>query len=205
MDDREGGLPIPGSCGNVVAMPKPLAARRACAVALAIALGALGALGAGDARADRAISVGTGWATYSTLGEPAPRMPPPTLTSELGAHLQLSYEHGLSSEVSLRAELAGALFADDGGSYLALADLGVVYRFDVVKYVPYGFAGLGGVASAGDPIESDLDLVVVLGGGLDILSSRTRSWGIEGRLASFAGDTTVFTLGVRGSVRWGFF
>jgi hypothetical protein len=157
-------------------------------------------VGASLAQADRAVSVGTGWATYSTLGEP-----PMPVTGSWGAHLALSYEHGISSEVSLRGELAGALFADDGGAYLALADLGVVYRFDVVKYVPYGFAGLGGVASTGEPIDSDLDVVVVLGGGLDILSSRTRSWGIEGRLASFAGDTTVFTLGVRGTVRWGFF
>jgi hypothetical protein len=196
--------PLP--CGNVAEMAQLRSASRARRLAGAAIFAAALLASAGVARADRAISVGTGWATYSTLGEPAnPRMPPPTLTAELGAHLELSYEHGISSEISLRAELAAAAFADDGGSYLALADLGAVYRFDVVKYVPYGFAGLGAVASFGEPIDSDLELVVVLGGGLDILSSRTRSWGIEGRLASFAGDTTVFTLGVRGSVRWGFF
>jgi hypothetical protein len=145
-------------------------------------------------------------ATYSTLGEPPmPTKAPPTVTPDVGAHLQLTYERGVSPEVSLRGELATALFSGDGWSYLALADLGVVYRFDVVKYVPYGFAGLGAVASAGDPIDSAVDLVVVLGGGLDILRSRTQSWGFEGRLASFAGDTTVFTLGVRGTVRWGYF
>lgn len=173
---------------------------RAASVLLVVTAAALASR---PALADRAVSVGTGWATYSTLGEPPmPMKAPPTLTAEAGAHLQLSYEHGISREVSLRGELAGALFGDDW-SYLALGDLGVVYRFDVVKYVPYGFAGVGGLVSGGGPIDSDL--IVVLGGGLDILASRTRSWGIEGRLASFAGDTTVFTLGVRGSVRWGFF
>lgn len=178
----------------------------AAAVVLPVLFLSISLLAAPSARADRALSIGAGWATYSTLGEPLmPRMPAPTLTAELGAHLQLTYEHGISSEVSLRAELATALFNDDGWSYLALSDLGVVYRFDVVKYVPYGFAGVGAVASAGDPIDSDLDAVIVLGGGLDILSDRTRSWGIEGRLASFAGDTTVFTLGLRGSLRWDFF
>ncbi len=178
--------------------------RAAAAIFLSIAASAL--LAAPAARADRALSAGAGWASYSALGPPPmPNRAAPTVTGELGAHLELSYEHGISPEVSLRGELAGAAFLDDGGAYLALADVGVVYRFDVVKYVPYGFAGLGGVASTGEPIDSELDVVVVLGGGLDILSSRTRSWGIEGRLASFAGETTVFTLGLRGTVRWGFF
>lgn len=181
------------------AAASPLA--RAGAVALALLAALLAAPGL--AGADRAVSVGAGWATYSTLGEPPmPMKAPPTLTAEAGGHLELSYEHGISQEVSLRAEVAGALFGDDW-SYLALGDVGVVYRFDVVKYVPYGFAGVGGLVSGGGPIDSDL--IVVLGGGLDVLSSRTRSWGVEGRLASFAGDTTVFTLGVRGSVRWGYF
>lgn len=178
--------------------------RAAAAIFLSIAASAL--IGTPAARADRALSAGAGWASYSALGPPPmPNRAAPTVTGELGAHLELSYEHGISPEVSLRGELAGAAFLDEGGAYLALADVGVVYRFDVVKYVPYGFAGLGGVASTGEPIDSALDVVVVLGGGLDILSSRTRSWGIEGRLASFAGDTTVFTLGLRGSIRWGFF
>ncbi len=175
------------------------------ALTAAIATASLGA-GAREARADRAFSAGAGWASYSALGPPPmPNRAAPTVTGSLGGHLELSYEHGISDEVSLRGELAGAAFLDDGGAYLGLADVGVVYRFDVVKYVPYGFAGLGSVASTGEPIDSDLDVVVVLGGGLDILSSRTRSWGIEGRLASFAGETTVFTLGLRGTVRWGYF
>jgi hypothetical protein len=44
-----------------------------------------------------------------------------------------------------------------------------------------------------------------VGGGLDVLAGRDRSWGIEGRLASFGGDVTIFSIGVRGSVRWGYF
>jgi hypothetical protein len=185
-------------------VPARAAARSSLAAAGALPILALTALTtAAPAHADRALSAGAGWATYSTLGDPPmPMKAAPTLTAEAGGHLQLTYEHGISREVSLRGELAGALFGDDW-SYLALGDLGVVYRFDVVKYVPYGFAGVGGLVSGGGPVGSDL--IVVLGGGLDVLSSRTRSWGIEGRLASFAGDTTVFTLGVRGSVRWGYF
>jgi hypothetical protein len=40
---------------------------------------------------------------------------------------------------------------------------------------------------------------------LDFLASRSRSFGVEAKLASFGGDVTVFTLGVRGSIRWGYF
>lgn len=178
---------------------------RVCRPGLRAALLAL-ALLPRAAAAEEALSLAAGWATYSTLGEPPmPMKTPPTLTPDLGAHLGLSYERSLSREVSLRAELTGGLFRAQNWAGAAVADLGAVYRFDVVKYVPYGFAGLGGVATTGAPIDDGLDWVVVLGGGLDVLSGRERSWGIEGRLASFAGDTTVFTLGLRGTLRWGFF
>jgi hypothetical protein len=177
--------------------------RRAASLAAALAA-ALCCLG--SVAADQAISLGAGWATYSALGTPAtPNKAPPTLTPDVGAHLQVSYEHGVSREVSLRTELATAMFSGGGSSYLALTDVGIVYRFDVVKYVPYGFAGLGVVARGGEPIESGIDLVVVLGGGLDVLRSRNQSFGVEGRLASFADDITIFTLGLRASVRWGYF
>jgi hypothetical protein len=74
-----------------------------------------------------------------------------------------------------------------------------------LKYVPYAFGGVGGVATTGGPIDRGVNFVLVVGGGLDWLTSRSRSYGIEGRLASFGGDVTVFTLGVRGTLRWGYF
>jgi hypothetical protein len=90
-------------------------------------------------------------------------------------------------------------------SYALLGDAGLAFRFDVFKYVPYAFAGLGAVASGGGPIDRGIDFVLVAGGGCDWLLSRTRSFGVELRLASFGGDITVVTAGVRGTVRWGFF
>ena len=50
-----------------------------------------------------------------------------------------------------------------------------------------------------------LALLAVACGGLDFLRSRERSWGFEARLASFAGNVTTMSLGVRGTLRWGFF
>ena len=163
------------------------------------------------AEGERALSLTLGWATFSTTGESINNMAPPTVSPDVGGSLGLIYEHALSSDLSLRGELAGGAFYGGGtekqskGSYAGIADVGVTFRFDVLKYVPYAFAGIGGVASTGGPIDSQVDLVLAIGGGLDVLTSRARSYGVEARLASFGGDITLFTLGVRGTLRWGYF
>ena len=80
---------------------------------------------------------------------------PPTLSPDVGGALAVSYEHSVSTDLGLRAELAGGVFYGGGQakqsqtSYAVLGDAGVVFRFDVLKYVPYAFAGVGGVASGG--------------------------------------------------------
>lgn len=177
------------------------------------ALVLLPALWCGVARAegDRALSVSLGYATFSVPGKMTNGQVPPAITPDAGGSLSVIYEHAIGSDISLRGELAGALFT--GGntpkqsdpSYAALGDVGVVFRFDVLKYVPYAFAGLGGIASGGGPIDRGAELALAIGGGLDVLQSRSRSWGIEGRVASFGGDVTIVTVGLRGSVRWGYF
>lgn len=160
---------------------------------------------------ERALSVGLGWATFSVPGEAANNMAPPAISPDVGGAVAVTYEHSIGSDLAVRGELAGGLFyggnADEQQalSYAALADVGVVYRFDVLKYVPYAFGGVGAVATAGGPIEDDVNFVLAIGGGLDILLSRARSYGFEARLASFGGDVTVFTLGVRATARWGYF
>lgn len=190
-------------------LPPALPSRRALGAALAVLAGA-----AGTARAEggeRALSVGVAWATFSVPGEAVGNMEPPAISPDVGGALTLAYEHAMSTDLGLRAELAGGVF--QGGnteeqaatSWAALADAGVVFRFDVLKYVPYAFGGLGVVATTGGPITGGVDLVLVVGGGLDILTSRARSWGVEARVASFGGDVTVFTLGLRGTTRWGYF
>jgi len=166
--------------------------------------------GASRAEGERALSASLGWATFSTPGKPVGKQAPPTLTPDIGGALAVSYEHSISTDVSLRGELAGGVFyggaqaMQSKASFAGLGDAGVTFRFDVLKYVPYAFAGLGGVVVGGGPIETGMDFVLVLGGGVDWLQSRERSYGLEARVASFGGDTTVVTFGLRGTVRWGF-
>lgn len=164
-------------------------------------------LGSPIAGADggHAVSASASWAAFSARGKKVGTMQPPELSSPLGGSLAGIYEWSLSSDFSLRAEAAGAAFyAEGAASYVGFGDLGVTYRFDVLKYVPYAFAGLGGIVSTGGAIDRNATFVVALGGGLDVLVNRDRSWGVEARVASFASDVTVFTLGLRGTVRWGY-
>jgi hypothetical protein len=163
------------------------------------------------AEGDRALSLGLGWATFSTPGKKVGTMEPPAITPDWGLGASAIYEHGLSTDISLRGEVAAELFHGGNSkkegewSYGGLADAGVVFRFDVLKYVPYAFGGIGGALSGGGPLDRGTELVLVVGGGLDVLVDRTRSWGFEGRLASFGGDITTFSFGLRGTVRWGYF
>lgn len=162
---------------------------------------------------ERAFSVEAGWATFSTTGKKVGSAAPPALSPDWGGNLALVFERELSSDLMLRAEAAGAFFK--GGtqpkqmqtdtSYAGVGDVGLVFRFDVLRDVPYAFGAVGGVMSGGGPIDRGNDFVVVIGGGLDWLETRKRSYGFEAKLASFGGNITVFTVNVRATTRWGFF
>jgi hypothetical protein len=153
-------------------------------------------------RADEsAASASLGWATYSLPGDDDM-----DITSYLGLQLDLMYERAFSEPLSWRVELGGAIFHhEDGTSYLAIGDAGLVYRFDVLTWVPYVFGGVGGVWATGGPLPSTTEPVLMLGGGVDKLFDRDRSAGLEVHLASFAGTVTTFSLAIRGTFRWGYF
>ncbi len=171
---------------------------------LALALGPRIAAADGE----RAVSLGLGYATFSAPGVAMDNMPPPTVSPSGGGALSIAYERMIGSDLGLRAELSGGAFhggnaeMQSATSYAALADAGLVFRFDVLKYVPYAFVGLGVVASGGGPLDGGFDAVIAIGGGLDWLVRRERSYGLEARVASFGGDITVVTIGLRGTVRW---
>jgi hypothetical protein len=160
---------------------------------------------------ERALSLGLGWATFSVPGVAEANKEPVAVTPTVGGSLGGTYEHAVSSDFSLRGEIAAGMFwggkSEDmtSVSYAGLLDVGAVVRFDVLKYVPYAFGGVGAVVTSGGPIGDQANFVLAVGGGLDVLVSRSSSWGIEAKLASFGGDVTIFTLGVRATHRWGYF
>lgn len=201
-------MPLPNPIHSVTPLYNHVVKTAATVISLAAAT-ALGA-GAAHAEGERALSASVGWATFSAPGKPVGRQAPSTVSPDIGGTASLAYEHSISGDLSLRGELAGGVFYGGGPatagktSFAGLGDAGVVFRFDVLKYVPYAFAGLGVVTAGGGPIDRNTDFALVLGGGLDWLQSRERSYGLEARVASFGGDITIVTVGVRGTTRWGF-
>jgi len=162
---------------------------------------------------DRALSLSFGYATFSEPGKPTNNSQSTSITPDFGLTPSVMYEHAVSTDLSLRGELGGGFFY--GGrsmnpkntgdvSWLGIADVGITFRFDVLRYVPYGFGGIGGMVSTGGALDGGAVPVIVVGGGLDILQNRARSWGFEARLVGFASDVTVFTIGLRGTARWGY-
>lgn len=169
-------------------------------VAVIVVLAAARLAHAGDG--ESAASVGLGVGTYVLPGEDEDE----TIAPIAGGVVVASYERGFSESLSWRVELSGAVYGGGGVSWGAAAAGGLVYRFDVLKYVPYALVELGGSVLSGGPIpERVIDPIVQLGGGVDMLTSRDRSYGIEARVASFAGDTTTVSLGFRVTHRWGYF
>jgi hypothetical protein len=134
-----------------------------------------------------------------------------TASPDVGGSVSVSYERTIGTDFALRGELAVGVFhggndeQTGASSQAVLADIGVGYRFDILRVVPYAFAGVGAIAARGGRLSDATDLVLVIGGGIDHLFNRHRSLGLELRLASFAGDVTVATIGVRGTMRWGAF
>ncbi len=190
-------------------MPRAVARRRAlcdtrcvlrvCAPVVVL----LSIVGTRPARAgdgDSALSASLGWATYVT-----PDKQNKDITPTIGGVVGLTYERGISEALSWRVSLVGGGFAGGGTTFAGWGAAGLVYRFDVLEYVPYVQASLGAIELGGGPVPRGLHPLLELGGGLDLLSNRDRSWGAEVRLGSFAGNTTTVTAGLRATWRWGYF
>lgn len=191
-------------------MPAP--PRAAIAALPALAAGLLAAQGAARADSEQAASLSLGWATYSAIAPATPPMEPAAVSPSIGGSVAVAYERMIGSDLGLRGELVGGAFYGGSGkpgapqaAHALVADLGVTLRFDVLTYVPYAFAGVGALTAGGGPIARTTDAVLVVGGGLDWLRSRARSYGVELRIASFGSDVTIATLGLRATARWGFF
>lgn len=116
------------------------------------------------------------------------------------------YERGVTDVLWLRASAGLGAYSDAGAlAYSGHATLGARYVLDILKYVPYADLGLGGIYVLGEDIEEPLQPLLQVGVGLDILTERTRSYGVFARFESFLSRTAFFSVGARMSWRSGFF
>lgn len=171
---------------------------RVAAALLAIA-GSSSVAWAGEG--ERAVSFGVGYATYATPSTEDDE----TLMPTGGAALAATYERGFGEDVAWRADLVLGGYFGGGTVGAGLATVGLTYRVDVLKYVPYLEAGVGVLVRTGGPFETGAEPALRIGGGLDFLQSRARSYGIAVAMTSFASDTTTLAVSVRSTWRWGYF
>jgi hypothetical protein len=162
------------------------------AAALVAALASGGRAHAGED--DRSLSLSVGYATIAV----------PDLSPH-GLALAVEYERGFSEAMAFRvAATAGGYYEDDpvGSAHLVV---GLTYLFDVLKYVPYVQGGVGGVVVAGPAVDTTLAPFVEVGVGLEILHSRSFSYGAAVRFESLLEETSFFSAAARVTWRWGFF
>lgn len=165
----------------------------------AVLAGAAGSAAAGDG--ETAVSASAGFATYATPNPDEDEMLSPIGGGVLGA----TYERGFGDYASWRVHGAGALYGGGGLAMTGVVTAGFSYRVDVLRYVPYVVVGVGGFVRTGGPFETGLEPVLEVGGGVDWLRGRDRSWGVAASVTGFASDTTTVALAVRSTWRWGYF
>lgn len=169
--------------------------RTAIASLLLVALVAAPAPGRA-ADGERALSATLGYAAY-TGPEHTPH----------GGALGIDFERGFSDALSWRISGGGGIYYRERLTYSGQLTAGIVYLFDVLKYVPYLEAGVGGVLIVDPDADAALDIspLVAIGIGLDVLRDRTSSFGVYVRFETLLQETSFFTAGVRSTWRWGFF
>jgi hypothetical protein len=123
----------------------------------------------------------------------------------VGGIAAVEYERGLTDAFWLRLSGGGGLFSADGLAWGAFGVAGVMYRVDVLRYVPWVSLGVGVIGVGGGSFATQAKALVEVGVGLDILQSTTLSYGVEIRVDSFASQVVWFTVGPRISWRWGYF
>ncbi|HUS66856.1 MAG TPA: hypothetical protein VMZ28_20100, partial [Kofleriaceae bacterium] len=121
--------------------------RRILGALLVLAVTAAGGVGVAPVRADdgeRALSISAGYSSFAI-----PEHEPP------GGALGVEYEHGIGDTMWFRAAAAGGVYGgDDGAAYAGIGSVGITYVVDVLKYLPYLHAGVGGVLLGGGVLET---------------------------------------------------
>ena len=149
---------------------------------------------------DRSLSVSLMYGRYAIPGL-APH----------GGVLGVDFERGFSDALALRVSGGGGTYFGETQSYSGHLTVGVTYLFDVIKYVPYANIGIGGIVLSGgtnedgEAVDTEISGLIELGFGVDVLHSRSFSYGVLLRFESFVESTAFFTVGARVTWRWGFF
>jgi hypothetical protein len=134
-------------------------------------------------------------------------------TGKLGIDLGLHYTYGLSDALNLVADAGGSTFTSSGATGpqpagIVYGGVGVVYVFDVLRWVPYAGGLIGPAYFTGGTVPSPFvtpDLQIAAG--LDYAIDRSWSVGLAYRQHMFlakTGDYPEYTsVGLRAEYTWG--
>jgi len=122
-----------------------------------------------------------------------------------GGSLGATYAYRLGDRFALRASAAAGAYYDNDAAYSTQALASIAYTFDVLRYVPWASVGLGGIATFGPDVGECLDPIAEVAAGLDILHSRSFSYGLFVRYESLFQETSYAAGGLRLNWHWGFF
>jgi hypothetical protein len=152
--------------------------------AVFLATGLLVAMPAGAVERENAIGVDAGGAILVVADKSA---------QDVGASIGLHYTYGLSDAFNLVADAGWSLVALNEGltdpttphtrpTNVTNADAGLAYVLDVLRWVPWGAAEVGGYVLDGGTLDAAKVLPgVALAVGLDYRLNRSWSIGAEGR------------------------
>jgi hypothetical protein len=150
------------------------------------------------AKGESSLSVSAAYNEFCLNQDPEPNV------SATGGLLLLEYERGINDTLWVRGAGGGGIYTDSIYSLNGVA--GITFALDVLKYIPYLNLGLGAVYLDGGPVTPGFRTFIELGFGVEILHSRTFSYGLHVRYDSFASDLASYlSMGARVTWRWGFF
>jgi hypothetical protein len=124
-----------------------------------------------------------------------------------GAGFGLHYTYGITDAINLVADGGASLmpFGANSLSTMSNVDLGLAYVLDVLRWVPWGAAEVGGYALTGNPVGGTQILPgVALAIGLDYRLDRSWAAGIVLRQHMLFTDVSTFPSFTQGLLRVGY-
>ena len=150
------------------------------------------------AKGESSLSFSAAYNEFSLNQDPEPNV------HAHGALFLGEYERGINDTLWFHAAAGGGIY--DQSIYSANGTIGLTFALDVLKYIPYLNLGIGTAYLTGGPVDAGFQNYIELGLGLEVLYSRTFSYGAMLRYDSFASDLASYlSIGARVTWRWGFF
>ena len=178
--------------------------RLAIACALPV-LVCLPAATAAAAEGEKAFGVGVDFSTWNVTQEQHEGTDNDSISAH-GASAVADFEYGWNDTFWLRASASGGFYSVPAGvAWSSSGTLGASYAFDLLHCVPFAELSAGALVVGGDGVDVEVKPILEGGIGMNILHSRTMSYGLVLRGGVLFSEGLFFMAGPRVTWRWGYF